>query len=153
MSSRTISLVGIFLCLPSRMTKPCGAVSSVSLSSVRFERSSCTMPMAMFANTTPRNMAFCQVPNTSTKAASTKKSMLKYVKMLDFMICPTVLPGGSMGRLPQPASMRSCACAEERPVSGLVSSTGTWRRSGSSILCFLPIFLITAIVAYPCRKL
>ena len=77
MSSLTISLVGIFLCRPSRMTAPCGAVSRVSLSSVRLERSSCTMPMAMFAKTTPRNMAFCQVPNTSTKAASRKKSMLK----------------------------------------------------------------------------
>ena len=77
MSSRTISLVGIFRCLPSRMTAPCGSVSSVSLSSVRFERSSCTMPMAMLAMTTPMNMTFCQEPTASTQAASRKKSILK----------------------------------------------------------------------------
>ena len=59
------------------MTAPCGAVSRVSLSSVRFERSSCTMPMAMFARTTPMNITFCQEPTASTQAARKKNSMLK----------------------------------------------------------------------------
>ena len=77
MSSRTISLVGIFRLRPSRMTAPWGAVSRVSLSSVRFERSSCTMPMAMFARTTPMNITFCQEPTASTQAARKKNSMLK----------------------------------------------------------------------------
>ena len=51
-------------------------------------------------------------------------------------ICPTVLPGGSIGRFAQPASARSCACAEERPSSESGVSSGTCRRSGSSISFF-----------------
>ena len=47
------------------------------MSSVRFERSSCTMPMAMFARTTPMNITFCQEPTASTQAARKKNSMLK----------------------------------------------------------------------------
>ena len=36
-----------------------------------------TMPMAMFARTTPMNITFCQEPTASTQAARKKNSMLK----------------------------------------------------------------------------
>ena len=76
-SSRTISAVGICRTRPSRTTAPLGAVRRVSLSSVFLLRSSCTMPMAMFAMTTPRNMISFTAPTAMTQAASRKKSMLK----------------------------------------------------------------------------
>ena len=128
MSSRTSSCVGICRSRPSRTTVPFGEVSSVSLSRVFLLRSSWTMPMTMFANTTPRNMASCQRPTTITHAARKKKSRLKYVRILERTICATVLPGGSMGLLSQPAETRSSACLVLRPVFGSVSKTASGRR-------------------------
>ena len=149
MSSRTSSFVSICRSRPSRTTVPLGSVSSVSLSRVALLRSSCTMPMTMLANTTPRNMASCHWPTAITHAASRKKSMLKYVSTLERMICPTVLPGGSMGRLSQPARSRSSAWRVLSPCPASASKTGTFRRSCSIVTLSFFILLITAILAHP----
>ena len=152
MSSRTSSFVSICRSRPSRTTVPLGSVSSVSLSRVALLRSSCTMPMTILANTTPRNIASCHWPTAITHAASRKKSMLKYVSTLERMICPTVLPGGSMGRLSQPARARSSACLVLRPVSASASNTGTLRLKSVSISLFFRIRLIIDILAHPQRN-
>ena len=67
--------------------------------------------------------------------------------MFERIISPTVFPGGSMGRFPQPASMRSFACAVLRPSAGLASNTATSRLKGSSGSFFFLSSSISVILA------
>ena len=84
MSSRTISDTGIVTFSPLRTTVAVGAVTSFSLSTVRLERISWNMPMAILSSTISIKNSFSMPDwNTISAIATAKVSILKNVKMFD----------------------------------------------------------------------
>ena len=77
MSSRTSCAVSTVTRLPSRTATALGEARMLSLSSVFFERSSCTMPMAVLTMMTPMNVRFSHCCTAITHSASRKNSILK----------------------------------------------------------------------------
>lgn len=65
--------------------------SSVTLSSVRLTRSSCTMPMNTLAATMPKNIMSRYAPTANRQAASATNTKLKKVNTLSRTICHSVL--------------------------------------------------------------
>ena len=86
----------------------------------------------MLQKTGPRNVRFSHCRTAMTQPASRKKRKLKYVQTFLTMICCTVAPGGSTGRLSQPPARRSCTCSPVSPSSGSASTAGISTRCGRS---------------------
>ena len=81
-SSRTSLSVGSVPTWPSRTTVARGALRRVSLSMVRLERISWTMPMSVLATAMTRKSISRKSPTKSRQTARTTKIRLKKVKTL-----------------------------------------------------------------------
>ena len=132
MSSRTSAAASVWTICPSRTARHFGADMIRRLSTFFLTRRSCTMPMNMLQKTGPRNVRFSHCRTAMTQPASRKKRKLKYVQTFLTMICCTVAPGGSTGRLSQPPARRSSTCSPVSPSSGSASTAGISTRCGRS---------------------
>ena len=91
---------------PSRTTVAVGATSAASRSSACFARTSCAIPIVMFAISTPRNSASRQSANASVKAPNTIRIRLKIVSVFarTMLAYERLLAGGATS--PRSASRR-----------------------------------------------
>ena len=98
-------------------------------STMRLERTSCTMPMRVLSATTPRKARFRQVPVSATSAASARLTPLKSVSVCSATMRATGLVLGPASALTLPADTRSETSSGVRPPSS-GASMGT--SSGAS---------------------
>ena len=117
MSSSTIWSKSSSTSAPSRTAMAFLEVSSVSLSTIFLERMDWMTPMAVFKNTTNRNVRFLNEPVSNTKIAKTALIRLNSVQRFSMMSSLTDLVLSSMLRLILPAAMRSSTSAVESPRS------------------------------------
>ena len=69
----------------------CGAFSRFILSSVRFARTSCIIPINVLPMTIGRKVRFRKEPTRQSKTVMIKKIRLKYVNVLETIISFVVL--------------------------------------------------------------
>ena len=100
---------------PSRTTTAFLVARSVSLSTMRLERSACTTPMPVFSTTMPKKPMFFHEPVASTKRARTRLMRLKMVKRFSAKSSRTDLVLMPVLTLTLPVAMRCSTSAEVRP--------------------------------------
>ena len=121
MSPSTSSCGGTGVTLPPR-TACTGRCSSRAMeSSVRFTRSSCTMPMSALITTMPRNSVSRYAPTATQQAAKARNTKLKNVNRLSRTMRPAVFVRGFGASFARPAAARAAASSQDRPYSGRAS--------------------------------
>ena len=121
MSPSTSSCGGTGVTLPPR-TACTGRCSSRAMeSSVRFTRSSCTMPMSALITTMPRNSVSRYAPTATQQAAKARNTKLKNVNRLSRTMRPAVFVKGFGASFARPAAARAAASSQDRPYSGRAS--------------------------------
>ena len=105
---------------------------TVSRSDVRFARTSCTTPISALATRMIPNSPSRAGPRTRMTASNPPRIALNRVRTFARMICPTVRPWRSDGRLPSPASMHAAASADVRPIKTRVCRSDAGRSAGES---------------------
>ncbi len=118
-SPSTRSSGGHFCSRPSRITRASRTSSSRSLFSMARARSSCTVPISVLENTTPRNSMFFQEPTSARQKARAKFSRLNRVNRLSATMRGTLFPGSAVCRLLCPAAARWAASAWVSPSLGV----------------------------------
>ena len=111
-----------------------GALTTASRSSVRFARSSWTMPMRVLAITTPPKRASLSGPDDQDDDEQRRRRRkLKRVKTLALTISATVRVGASGTSLRNPRATRSATSAEVSPCRTSIEVTvATVRRSSGA---------------------
>src|SRR5665811_394162 len=119
-SSRTISLIGTSRSTPSRITVTFGMTSTRSLSSVRFARSSWTIPMTALAIMTNPNKASGRCPKMSTITSITDMIALNLVSRFVRRMSATDRDPLDSTTLTFPSATRSRTSADVNPVGNVV---------------------------------